>query len=317
MSPRLASADEVEQWRTEGWVLLDGLIGTDEIDEAARDLEGVFPSAAEYHADPAGVTKRWIGVPPEPRDEYVWPATGPGFRPEQHRWRHEFPFPGRGKLNRLTVHESIVDFMQRALNTDQLRIYQGQVSAKYRGFTNYEQPMHTDRNHSWLPGRVPEAWWHVETFVYLSDVFEGNAPTHLVPATKSADRSTTVPLVFPQQDPELYAAEQPAAGVRGSVLAYRTDVFHRAVDLTEPGGARFLLNVSYKHKDHEWIGFHSMQSRANSPHWVTFAEGSTPAQLALFGFPEPGHPIWDNALLDETALRYPALDLTPWRDAME
>ena len=42
---------------------------------------------------------------------------------------------------------------------------------------------------------------------------------------------------------------------------------------------------------------------------------STPRELELFGFPPPGHPIWDAALLDGTAERYPDLDLTPWRDA--
>ena len=41
-----------------------------------------------------------------------------------------------------------------------------------------------------------------------------------------------------------------------------------------------------------------------------------PAQLELFGFPPPGHPIWTEALLDETALRYPKLDLSPWRGGL-
>ena len=49
---------------------------------------------------------------------------------------------------------------------------------------------------------------------------------------------------------------------------------------------------------------------------MKFAEGSTPRELELFGFPPPGHPIWDAALLDGTAERYPDLDLTPWRDAL-
>ena len=100
------------------------------------------------------------------------------------------------------------------------------------------------------------------------------------------------------------------------MLAYRADVFHRAVDLTAPGAARFLLNVSYKRAGHDWVGFHSPQSRANSPDWDAFVERSTPRELELFGFPEPGHPIWDRELLDATALRYPGLDLEPWRAAL-
>ena len=47
-----------------------------------------------------------------------------------------------------------------------------------------------------------------------------------------------------------------------------------------------------------------------------FVEGSTPRELALFGFPEPGDPIWTPELLDMTADAYPNLDVSPWRIAL-
>ena len=75
----------------------------------------------------------------------------------------------------------------------------------------------------------------------------------------------------------------PAASIVGSLLAYRADVFHRGVDLTDPGAARFLLNVSFKSAGQDWIGYDSIQSRANSLEWGAFAEASTPKELALFG----------------------------------
>jgi hypothetical protein len=312
---RLARDDEVAAWCDDGWVLLEGLVGIDEIDAAASELWDMFPTPDQYHGDPERQTEQWIGTPPTRSPGYVWPATGPGFRPEQHRWRAEFPFAGRA-LNRLCVHPGIVDFMQRALQTTELRIYQAQLTAKYTGAANYEQPMHTDRNHSWLAPDVDDRWRNVEGFLYLSDVDASHAPTHLVSVRDSGGRDTSAPLVMPKADPELYAAEQPAVGVRGSVLAYRTDVFHRAVELTAEGGARFLLNVSYKVAGADWIGFHSPQARATSPHWVSFVEHSTPCELELFGFPRPGHPVWTPALLDATGERYPALDLTPWRAAL-
>jgi hypothetical protein len=317
MGGRLATDDEVAQWRENGWALLEGLVGTTEIDAALDDLALVFPTGEEYHGDPAGTVRRWIGEPPTRHDDsYVWPPTGPGFRPEQHTWRREFPFPGSGALGRLCVHASIVDFCTRALGTTDIRIYQSQVSAKYAGETNYEQPMHTDRNHSWLPSLPGRSRWHVEGFLYLSDVHPGNAPTHLVDVPLAAGRDTTVPLIMPARDPEIYAAERAAPGPRGSYLAYRSDVFHRAVDLTEPDAVRYLLNVSYKVAACDWVGFHTAQSRANTPDWVTFVEGSTPEELALFGFPAPGDAVWDADLLDATAGRYPGLDLSPWRAAL-
>jgi hypothetical protein len=316
VSARIARDDEVATWNDDGWVLLEGLVGTDEIDAGAVDLLEVFPTPDAYHADPEGETEKWLGRPPAPRSSWKWPPTGPGFRPEQHRWASLFPIPGSGALNRLFVHPAIVDFAERALQTRDLRLYQAQVSAKYAGLANYEQPMHTDRNHSWLPARSDPPWRHVESFLYLSDVYEGTAPTHLVPVRDSAGRDSTAPLFMPADDPELYAAERSAAGPRGSLLAYRPDVFHRGVDLTAPGSARFLLNVSFKTAGHDWIGYHTGQSRSTAREWVKFVERSTPRELALFGFPPPGHPIWDAALVDATANLYPRLDLTPWRAAL-
>jgi hypothetical protein len=101
MSARLATDEEVRGWREDGWVLLDGLIGVDEIDNAAKDLEEIVPSAEAYQADPAGESARWIGQPPNRPPAYTWPAEGPGFRPEQGLWRGQFPFPGTGAPHRL------------------------------------------------------------------------------------------------------------------------------------------------------------------------------------------------------------------------
>jgi len=313
---RRAGDDEVERWQKEGWVVLQGLIGTDEIDAALDDLYEVFPTAEAYHADPEGETRRRLGRPPESKEVFVWPDEGPGFRPAQHRWQSVFPFPGSGALNRLVVHPSLIDFAERALGTDDLRLYQAQVSAKYTGITNYEQPMHTDRNHSWLPAIAEAPWWHLEGFLYLSDLGPAGNPTHLVSVSDAAGRATTVPLLMPERDRELYAREQPASGVRGSYLAYRTDVFHRAVPMEKPGDARFLLNASYRTAGQDWIGYLAMQSRATSSHWVRFVERSTPRELALFGFPPPGHAVWSATRLDATAQLYPKLDLGPWRRAL-
>jgi hypothetical protein len=322
MGGRRAGDDEVAAWRDDGWVLVEGLVGADEIDAAAAELDLLFPSAEAYGADPVGETERRLGRPAPKEEIFTWPADGPGFRPEQHIWHAEFPFPGGGLLSRLCVHPSIVDFARRALGSDDLRLYQAGLSAKYAGLTNYEQPMHTDRNHSWLPAQGQAPWWHMEAFLYLSDVGDGNAPTHLVPVRDSVGRPTTTPLFMPAGDwtglvdADLYAHERPAPGPRGSLLAYRANVFHRGVDLREPGAARFLLNASYKIAGQDWIGYHTAQSRSTSGEWVRFVEGSTPEELSLLGFPEPGHAVWTEGVIAATQELYPKLDLSPWRAAL-
>jgi hypothetical protein len=316
MSSRLAADAEVDTWRDEGWVLLEGLVGTDEVDAAAADLGYLFPGRDEYHADPEGVTERRKGRPAPPKEDFVWPEDGPGFRADQQRWMGVFPFEGSGALNRLCVHDSIVDFAERALGSPDIRLYQIHASAKYAGLTNYEQPLHMDRNHSWLPPGSEEPWWNLEGFLYLSDVNADDNPTRLVSVRDSAGVTSPYPVILPQMDPAVYRLERAAPGVRGSYLAYRSDVWHRGTDFGAPGGARFLLALAFKRAGLDWIGYDQQQSRSTGPEWTAFAESSTPRQLELFGFPPPGHPVWSEALLAETARRYPAMDLSPWRQAL-
>ena len=122
------------------------------------------------------MTEQWKGRPARPEEDFVWPDEGPGFRADQQRWMGSFPFAGSGALNRLYVHDSIVDFAERALGSVDIRLYQAHASAKYSGLTNYEQPMHVDRNHSWLPPGHAFPWWNLEGFLYLSDVTEAANP---------------------------------------------------------------------------------------------------------------------------------------------
>jgi hypothetical protein len=316
MGSRLATDEEVKRWQTEGWVLLNGLVSSDEIDAAADDLKEMFPSNDEYQADPPGVTERWKGRPPLPKEDFVWPDDGPGFRPEQFLWSQSFPFAGSGKLNRLCVNSSVVDFAERALGDPDTRLYQIHASAKYSGLTNYEQPMHTDQNHSWLPAISKPPWWNLEGFLYMNDVTSAANPTRLVSVRHTQNVPTRYPVLMPDTAPDIYLREEAATGVRGSYLAYRSDVFHRGAAFGEPGSSRVVLALAFRLAAHEWIGYDEAQSRANGPRWTRFVEQSSPRDLELFGFPPPGHEIWDEELLRRTQKRYPKLDLSPWTRAL-
>jgi len=312
---RLARDDEVAAWQNDGWVLLDELLETGAVDVALDDLWTVFPRPENFHDEPARYIPPGKDTATLRRGWPEMPEHGPWFRPDQHRWGAEFPFMGSGALNRLYVHPSIVDFAERVLETRDVRVYQSHASARYTGDADYEQPMHTDRNHSWLPALGGRPWAHVEMFVYLTDVEPDCAPTHVVSLGDARGRSTNE-IFFPEQDPEIYAAEHAAVGRRGSVMAYRNDVFHRGVNITRPRGSRFLAIVAYKRADATWIGYHAPQSKSTHPGWTRFVEGSTPRELELFGFPPPGHPVWTDELIAATQVRYPRLDLEPWRRAV-
>ncbi len=263
------------------------------------------------------VTRSRRGSGADPKEEYEWPEDGPGFRGAQHRWSAHSPSPGEGALSRLCVHPSVVDFAERALGTADLRLYQAHASAKFSGLTNYEQPMHTDRNHSWLPAGPRRPGGICEAFLYLSDVGHDDNPTRLVSVRDSAHVKPWMPVVMPDTDPALYAAERRASGPRGSLLAYRSDVFHRAAPFNSrmcgplppgPGvqaGRAGLDRVRPGPVELDQPGVDEVRGAVD------------PRELELFGFPPPGHPIWDDALLRRVALRYPALDLEPWRRALE
>ena len=316
MTSRQATDAEVSAWREDGWVLLDGLIGTEEIDALTEDLREIFPRAEDLHADPDGVTERWLGHPVQPKEVFVWPDEGPGFRSDQQRWAAAFPFAGTGALNRMCVHPSIVDFAERALDNNEIRLYQAHLSAKYAGVTNYEQPMHVDRNHSWLPAGSESPWWNLEGFLYLTDVTDDDNPTRLVTVGETVHIDSPYGVVMPNMEPGVYSAERPAPGVRGSYLAYRSDTWHRGAPFGSGTGARVVLAVAFKNASVEWIGYDTQQSRSTGIEWTVFVESSTPRELALFGWPPPGHPVWDEQLVERTQERYPALDLGPWRKAL-
>jgi len=308
---------QVDQWREHGWVLLPGLVPADEVDAALDDLWKIFPRPEEFHQGTGGERQAAFLDGADERGLFGKrqpPPDGLAFRSEQFLGRSLFPFGGSNRLNRLTVHPNVVGFAEAALGSEDLRIYQMALWAKYTGVANYDQPLHQDHNHSVVPPRMEPGWWFMEGFLYLSDVDEAVAPTHAVSVLDSGG-DVEVGTRSIEDFPELYAGEKAAVGPRGSYLAYRPDVWHRGVNLTQPGGARFLLGLSFKLGQQDWVGYENVQSRSTAKRFVRFVESCSPRELALFGVPLPGHPYWNRQTLDAMAARYPGLDLGPWLEA--
>ena len=55
-----------------------------------------------------------------------------------------------------------------------------------------------------------------------------------------------------------------------------------------------------------------MAERATEPEWFEIVERASPRARAVFGFPAPGDPYWDEQTLADTQLRYPGADLSPY-----
>jgi hypothetical protein len=290
-------ARERSQWEQEGWSLLQGVLPDDAVRAAQQALPDLFPSAAEFAAD-------------------VDPVRNLPFRTDSHSVMPGFPFESSA-LNRLVLHDAVIDLAQEFLGLPDIRLYQGMVSAKYgHGAPDDEQLLHVDYgNHTLVVPRPEPGYQHLELFIYLSDVSE-SAGTRMVSRRLTAGIPTERTYLSPADYADLYAAEVPAAGPTGSILAYRPDVYHRGVRMTAPGEARFMLHVSYKPVGTDWLGSQAWPGAAEGMAWHRFMQETTVRQLSVLGFPEPGHPYWNEETLRGVAARYPLLDMSPWRDAV-
>jgi hypothetical protein len=290
---------EKAQWEEEGWTVIGGIFSADEVREAQDALPALFPTAEEFAAD-------------------TDPDRNQPFRVDSHSVMPSFPFESAA-LNRLVLHDNIIDLAQEILGLREIRLYQGMLSAKYsKGALEDEQLLHVDYgNHTLVVPRPDIGYQHLELFIYLSDVTPEKAATRMVSRRLTTDIPTERTYLNPAEYDDLYRAEVPASGPAGSVLAYRPDVYHRGVRMTATDAARFMLHVSYKPVGTDWLGSQAWPGAAEGLAWHLFMQQTNVRQLTMLGFPEPGHPYWNEETLEGVARRYPLLDMSPWRQGAD
>ena len=126
-------ATEKSQWEEEGWCLVEGLFSADEVRAAQAVMPELFPTAEEFAAD-------------------VDPERNLPFRVDSHSVMPTFPFESSA-LNRLVLHDKVIDLAQDFLGLHDIRLYQGMLSAKYsNGAPDDEQMLHVDYGNHTLGG---------------------------------------------------------------------------------------------------------------------------------------------------------------------
>ncbi len=295
-------------WEADGFVVMPRYLSAEDVSAAVRDIRALFPTADEFHTDPKTPTYAHL------RSEFGGIV--------------EFPFAGV-ELSLLSVHPALTKLAGVLLGTEDLRVYSIEAWAKYTGAADFDQHHHRDfLNHTLLVPSGDVRYRQVEMFVYLSDVPPELGPPAFVPRRYTEDlaaipnwlpRQAGAPQdeeqhrwISPDEHQELYDVEVSAAGPAGTVVAYTNATFHRGTALTRPRAVRYTLHVNYRPAAVEWAARHSWVEHANSQAWHDFVARASPRQLAMFGFPPPGHPYWTASTLADTKLRYPNLDLTPW-----
>jgi hypothetical protein len=283
-------------WEKDGWCVIERAVPADQLEAAQRAVAKLFPAAEDMAGPPDRRDARWS----------TWDANWP-----------EFPFRSR-TLSSLVVSDLLIDLAVELLGTGDVRMYLAIASAKYADQpSDYNRLLHTDfPNHTLTVPRAEPGYHQVEFFVYLNDVSRQNGATRFV-SRRHTHRIPVEEHTLNLDDyGRLYGDGGDASGPAGSIVVYRPDVYHRSVDFSDPNQARFMLHVSYKPAALEWGGYQAWPIKGFSAEWHTFVQGASPRQLAVLGFPEPGHVFWTSDTLDGVARRYPGLDLTPWRSVL-
>ena len=117
---RPLTAEQVQHWRTHGWLVLSELWPRDLLAEAVVTAEGLFPTPEGYAAG------------------------------ESHHGTSNFPFDHElsDPLNQLTVHPRFVALSTQLLGTDEVRLTQASVSCRYDD--DGEQGHHQDYGNNYL-----------------------------------------------------------------------------------------------------------------------------------------------------------------------
>ena len=270
----LSRGEYKQLWDDAGWCVIEGVIPPDDLADAQRVLL----------------------ICSRPRTSLPTTSTlsaTPRSSPNEAR-RGSSSRSNSGALNRVALHDAMLDIAECLLETRDIRLYQAAVIAKYSNAApDYEQLLHVDyANHTLVVPRTDVGYQHLETFVYLTDVTPSTGATRVV----SREHTTGIPIertyLHLEEYADLYVLEEPASGPAGSVFVYRPDVFHRGVPLSTPRAARFLLPVAFKPAGTDWIGYHAFPARAEDMAWHRFMHHATLRQLSALGFPKPGDPYW-------------------------
>jgi hypothetical protein len=285
------SAEQLDVFTTDGFVIVPNVLSGDELAAAQAGVWDDFPTPAQYFADPIAFA-HLTSTPFAGLVNFPWASP---------------------VLNRLVANPRILSIVRQLLGVDHIRLYKGELWAKYGGSVDYDQHHHRDfGNHTLAVPSVEQRWMQVTTFTYLCDVDEHNGATAAVPKRYSAH----VPLGQRKTAPgELRDCEVPAYGRAGSALVYSTEVFHRATTIIAPTASRFTMLADYRAADATWTNKQSFGNLGQHPAMIEFVTNVDADTRTLLDIPAPGHPFWTDQTIADMEVRYPGIDMAPYRDA--
>ncbi len=286
---RVPDKNLAEIW-DRGFTIVENFIDADSLAAAREALWTIHPAPETYFADPSKYTK---------------------YEKSQFAGIQLFPFD-KWELSRLAVYPDLIDLAERFLKTKEIDLYKSELWAKYSGAINYDQFHHRDyRNHTIVVPREDQLHAQMTTFILLSDVGPHDGPTKVVPVEHTRD----LPMGHARTKfGEMFDHEVSVEGPAGSLMVYKTDVFHRGSNFTAPGHARFAILTDFKSRAWRWQGKLAWPDHSEKKVWDEAMAKMTPRQRDLFGFPPAGSEYWNAQTLRDVQTRYPDMDMTPYRE---
>jgi hypothetical protein len=284
---RIPDAKLAEVW-DHGFTVVESFLDPETLSAAQEALWGIYPRPEAYFADPAAHSK---------------------FTRSQFAGLRFFPY-NSWALNRVAVYPDLIEAAERFLQTTEIDCYKVELWGKYSGAIDYDQHHHRDyENHTIVVPRADQLMPQMTCFILLSDVTELDGPTKAVPL----DKTRHIPIGITRTEMgEMFDDEVAVTGPAGSILIYKTDVFHRGSDFKGPGRSRFVMPVDFKKRGWRWQNKMAWADHATTRHWKEAMTNMTPRQRDLFGWPPPGDPYWNAQTLSDVGLRYPGLDMSPY-----
>jgi hypothetical protein len=272
----------------------------------------VLPGFIDKESLAAAQEALWT-IHPKPEDYFADPGKYPKYAKSQFSGIQLFPFD-RWELSRLAVYPDLIDLAERFHETREIDLYKSELWAKYSGAINYDQFHHRDyRNHTIVVPREDQKNAQMTTFILLSDVTSADGPTKVVPLSETRD----IPMGKARTKfGEMFDKEVSVEGPAGSLMVYKTDVFHRGSNFTAEGRARFAILTDFKTRAWRWQGKLAWPDHSEKKVWDEAIAKMSVRQRDLFGFPPPGSDYWNAQTLRDVQTRYPELDMSPYREGV-
>jgi hypothetical protein len=187
--------------------------------------------------------------------------------------------------------------------------------AKYAGTGDFDQGLHLDyQGNTLVVPREDADYRQINMILYYTDVTPELGPTFVVSQEKTRDLPMWPTHRTRKKSPELYKHEKPVLAEAGDLLIFGMKTWHRASDLAAESGARFTHHLVYRAAQHAFQGYHQWSQFGEKAELAAFIESATPRQREVIGFPAAGDAYWNVETIQAVSLRYPGMDMTPYRN---